>query len=233
MTQSQNESEIENDPAFQQARLWMAKEDKLRQQFEQHPDQWIPEMKFLSSEEWLDQARNADLDSANGIRMALSNVRSTATFNFANKISQALGFYMAAHNQQLPDSVSQLSPYFQAPYFHTPVNDADAILARYEMLSGKQQANSLYQGASIIQDPKTLVDHIDNVVLIGPTKISSAPSPSWPSSGFPDELMPIVKAYEDANHKGFLSIYDLEPYATTPAQKEALSEFIKAATTPH
>src|ERR1039458_10821539 len=70
-----SETEIENDPAFQKARLWMAKELKLRQQFEEHPDQWIPEMKHLSSEEWLDQARKADLDTATGMRCALSNVR--------------------------------------------------------------------------------------------------------------------------------------------------------------
>jgi hypothetical protein len=141
---------------------------------------------------------------------------------------------MAAHSQQLPDSVSQLSPYFQAPYFHTPVNDADTILARYEMLKGSaDQANPAYQGASIIQDPKTLVDHIDNVVLIGPTKTSSAPPPGWPPSGFPDELMSVVKSYEDANYKSFLSIYDLKPYATTPEQKAALNEFIKEATITH
>ncbi len=42
---------IENDPAFQKTRLWMDKEARLREQFEEHPDQWIPEMKFLSSEE--------------------------------------------------------------------------------------------------------------------------------------------------------------------------------------
>lgn len=229
MTQSQNESEIENDPAFQKARLWMAKEDKLRQQFEQHPDQWIPEMKFLSSEEWLDLARKADLDTILGMRCALSNARSVATFDFAGKIQNALRAYMAANNQQLPDSTSQLSA-----YFHPPLNDAATLLLRYEMLKDSaDQANPAYQGASIIQDPKTLVDHIDNAVLIGPTTTSSASPPSWPPGDLPDELKPVEKAYDEANNHGFLSIYDLEPYATTPAQKEALSEFIKAATTPH
>jgi hypothetical protein len=35
-------------------------------------------------------------------------VRSAATWKFAQKISQALQAYMHAHNQQLPDSTSQL-----------------------------------------------------------------------------------------------------------------------------
>jgi RNA polymerase sigma factor (sigma-70 family) len=225
MTQLRNETEIENDPAFQKARLWMAKELKLRQQFEQHPDQWIPEMKFLSSEEWLDQARKADLDTATGMRCALSNVRVVAVFKFGGKISEALRAYLIAHNQQLPDSISQLSA-----YFHPPVEDADAILSRYEMLNSEEQANPAFQGAVIIQ--KTLVDHIDNAILINSQRISSVPPPSWPA-GIPDELKPVAKSYIDANDRGFLSIYDLEPYATTPAEKEALNKFIKAATTVH
>ena len=227
MTQLRNETVVENDPAFQKARLWMAKELKLRQQFEQHPDQWIPEMKFLSSEEWLDEARKADLDTANGMRCALSNVRSTAVWKFASKISQALQAYLITHNQQLPDSPSQLSA-----YFHPSVDDADKILSRYGMLSGKEQANPAYQGALIIQNQGTLVDHIDNAVLIGTNIATSVPRLNFPAV-IPDELMPVVKAYADANHEGFLTVYDLEPYATTPAEKEVLNKFIQAATVAH
>jgi len=222
----QNETEVENDPAFQKARLWMAKELKLREQFEQHPDQWIPEMKYLSSEEWLDQARKADLDSVNGMRCALSNVRVAAIYNFANKITQALQSYMITHDQKPPDSTSQLSA-----YFHPPVDDAAAILSRYEMLNSEEQANPANQGALIIQ--KTLVDHIATAVLIGPKITSSVPSPNWPTV-MPEELMPVANAYAEANgHQGFLTFYDLEPYATTPAEKEALHKVIQAATSVH
>lgn len=180
-------------------------------------------MNYLSSEEWLDEARKADLDTAVGMRCALSNVRGAAVFNFANKISQALQSYMVTHNQQLPDSTSQLSAYFQPP-----VDNADTILSRYEMLDSEQQVNSAYQGTAIIQ--KTLVDHIDNAVLIGAQKVSYVtPSTGWPTV-IPNELEPVEKAYFDANQHGFLTYYDLEPYATTPAEKEALNKVITAAT---
>jgi RNA polymerase sigma factor (sigma-70 family) len=224
-TQSRNEADVENDPAFPKARLWLAKENKLRQQFADHPDQWIPEMKYLSDEEWLDQARKADLDTATGMRCALSNVRVTAAFNFGSKITEALHAYMNANNQQPPDSTSQLSA-----YFHPPIDDADTILSRYKMLNTEEQANAAYFGALIIQSQNILVDHIDNAILIGEQTVSSVPPPHWPAV-LPDELEPVMKAYADANQHGFLSVYDLEPYATTPAQKEALNKVIKAATT--
>ena len=45
--------------------------------------------------------------------------------------------------------------------------------------------------------------------------------------------MPVVDACREANHQeGFLSIYDLEPYATTTEQKAALNQFIHSATPP-
>ncbi|HEY1718412.1 MAG TPA: sigma-70 family RNA polymerase sigma factor [Verrucomicrobiae bacterium] len=225
VTQLRNEAEVENDPAFQKARLWLAKENKLRQQFADHPDQWIPEMKYLSDEEWLDQARKADLDTATGMRCALSNVRVAAAFDFGSKITEALHTYMNANNQQPPDSTSQLSA-----YFHPPIDDADTILSRYEMLNSDEQANPTYSGALIIQSQNALVDHIDNAILIGEQTVSSVPPPHWPAV-LPDELEPVMKAYADANQHGFLSIYDLEPYATTPAEKEALNKVIKTATT--
>ena len=181
-------------------------------------------MKLLSHEEWLDEARMADLNTANRIRLALSNVRSKAVWKFAQKISQALQSYLITHDQQLPNSTSQLST-----YFHPPVDDADKILSRYEMLSSDEQTNPVYQGAVIIQNQRTLVDHIDNAVVIGTKITTTAPRLSFPTV-IPNELMPVVNAYRDANHEGFLTVYDLEPYATTPEQKEALNKFMKSAT---
>ena len=69
----QANAEVENDPAFQQARIWLAKEKKIREQFELHPEQKIPEMQFLKEEDWLDHARHAEVDTAKGLRIAKSN----------------------------------------------------------------------------------------------------------------------------------------------------------------
>jgi hypothetical protein len=73
---------------------------------------------------------------------------------------------------------------------------------------------------------------MDSAVLIVTNIVTTAPRLKFPTV-IPDELMPVVKAYEDANQEGFLTIYDLEPYATTPAQQEALNKFMKAATMSH
>ena len=214
-------NEVENSPEFQQAQVWLAKEKKIREQFELHPEQQIPEMQFLKDEEWLDHARHADVDTANGMRCALSNIRAVAGGAFAFKLTVALGAYMAANQQQLPSSASQL-----AGYFHPPLKDADALLSRYVL--AKPNPDVTTQPVVFEQDSGTLIDPIDQRIAIGTN--TTIWLPGLQSAPLPDELQPLATAYSDAKHYSFLSVYDLKPYAATPEQKAALDKFILSLT---
>ena len=222
--QSRAMANMENDPAFLKAHEWLAKEAKLRQLLVDHPDQAIPELKFLSEDEWFEQARRAELDSVKGMRLAFINLRASAVYDFGNKLSAALKAYQTANNQQLPGSVMDLSGYFSPP-----VADLDTILPRYRMLTAEEQANPASHGAAIILD--TIEDPSESKPVISSQMVSTLPRPMWPSI-MPDELKPLVKAYNDANPQmhGFLSIYDLQPYASTPEEKTAMANVIKTAT---
>ena len=55
--------------------------------FAEHPDQAIPEMKFLREEEWLDAARDSEVDTTDDMRVALVNVRTSATEDFGSKLA--------------------------------------------------------------------------------------------------------------------------------------------------
>ena len=219
-TASQKMSELENDPAVQKAQVWLAKEKKIRDQFELHPEQKIPEMQFLTEEDWLDHARHADVDTENGMRIAMSNIRSTASGAFSSIMITALGSYMADHQQQLPDTASQL-----ADYFHPPLKDAEAILSRY--IRYKPDPNIMLGSPMVFeQDRATVVDPIDSRVTFGTN--TTIWLPALKPVPLPDELEPVAKAYFDAHHTGFLSVYDLRPFATTPEQKAALEKIIEA-----
>jgi RNA polymerase sigma factor (sigma-70 family) len=221
MNVSRANAAVENDPAFQKAQVWLAREKKIREQFELHPEQKTPEMQFLKEEEWLDHARHADVDTANGMRIALSNIRAAAGGAFAMKLFQALHLYMDANQQQFPNSASQL-----AGYFHPPLNDPDAILSRY--VRATPDPDMITMPMVFEQDRATLVDPIDTRVVIGTNTTIWLPS-SKPIP-LPDELQSVAKAYVEANSQGFLSVYDLKPYATTPEQKAALDRLIEATT---
>lgn len=212
----------ENDPLVQKAREWKAKEAKLRQLFEEKPEQRIPEMRWLVDDQWQSIARDADLDTTRGIRVALGRVREVAMIQFSLKIKQALFTYMNANDKRLPDDPSQL-----APYFRPPVDDAEAILSRYEMLSKERQSEAPFKGASIIQ--KVLIDKaVDNALIVGLSTMGFVPKQGHAPVNLPRELGPVLKAYMDANnHTSPLDNDDLKPYATTPEQKAALEKFIR------
>ena len=223
----QANAEVENDPAFQQARIWLAKEKKIREQFELHPEQKIPEMQFLKEEDWLDHARHADVDTVKGMRIALSNIRASASGIFAEKFALALQAYMEANQQQLPATASQV-----AGYFKPPLQDADAIFSRYVVPAASDSffaMNPSMTNLLFVQDKSTVVDAaLDQRVAFGQHETYCLPplQPSLMSDVLPPELEAVAKAYSDANGQGFLNPYQLKPYATTPEQKAALDKFI-------
>ena len=225
----QANAEVVNDPAFQQAQIWLAKEKKIREQFELHQEQKIPEMQFLKEEDWLDHARHADVDTAKGMRIALSNIRAAASGIFADKFELALDAYMAANQQQLPATASQV-----AGYFNPPLQDTDAVFSRYvPAASDSSIASMIAMNPSMtnllfVQDKSTIVDPIDQRVLFGRRETDWLPplQPSQMHSVLPPELEAVATAYSDANGQGFLTPYDLKPYATTPEQKAAIDKFI-------
>jgi RNA polymerase sigma factor (sigma-70 family) len=222
----QANAEVVNDPAFQKAQTWLDKEKKIREQFELHPEQKIPEMQFLTEEDWLDHARHADVDTANGLRIALSNIRAAASGAFAMKFTLALQAYMTANQQQLPETPSQL-----AAYFNPPLQDADALLSRYVPAASDSfvSMNPTMTNMLFVQDKSSVVDAgLDQRVMFGQHETVWLPplQPTQMSSVLPPELEAVATAYSDANGQGFLSPYDLKPYATTPEQKAALDKFI-------
>ena len=176
---------VESDPAFQKAQVWLAKEKKIRDQFDAHPEKKVPEMRFLTEEDWLDHARWADVDTAEGMRLAMCNIRNAAIGAFAGKLTQALGAYMATHQQQLPDAASDL-----AGYFHPPLTDASALLSRY--VRATPDPDMTTPPMVFEQDPATLVDPIDSRVVTGTNTTIWLPSAN--PVPLPDELQPVAKA---------------------------------------
>jgi RNA polymerase sigma factor (sigma-70 family) len=135
---SQAAAQTENDPLVQKVREWKAREAKLRQLFDQRPDQRIPEMRLVNDEQWLSVAQYADLDSNNGIRVAMSRIRDVAIGNFVGRLQQALHTFMRENKNNLPDNPPQL-----AGFFRPPLEDVDAMLSRYGMLDREAQSKAV------------------------------------------------------------------------------------------
>jgi len=122
------------DPVQSAAQALAAKVNQLKQRLEQHPEQSIPELQMLKDRDWLRQASNiGDLNSDDDYDRALAELRSQAKQEFGYTLGAALDNYIAAHNGQLPNNLTDLKTYYIPPSSDDPPLD-DAMLQRYQLL---------------------------------------------------------------------------------------------------
>ena len=141
-----------DEPLTSKARDWLTQVDQLRKRLNKAPAQSIGELQYLSDDDWLEAAREADLETDIGVRMALSSLRSSAKMRFASLVSAALRAYAGVNDGQIPAKVSQLKPYFDLPV-------EDAMLGRYEMLQEGRLSDA--EGKWIVTEIAPVDDQYD------------------------------------------------------------------------
>jgi len=107
-------------------KAWLARMKRLRQLFDERPDQRIPEMQFLTDQDWLRVAKNNELDSDDGRRKALAAARDAAISHFTSQLSAALRKFAKTAGVDTPATIFALGPFFDNPV------DA-ALFERYEL----------------------------------------------------------------------------------------------------
>jgi RNA polymerase sigma factor (sigma-70 family) len=110
-----------------QMKTWLAQIDQLHRFFAENPRLEIPELQFLSEQDWFAVAAAGPISSELDFRRASAQLRDRAENIFTGKLSRALSEYVRTHGDQLPESPHELVPYFDPPV--DPV-----LLDRYEML---------------------------------------------------------------------------------------------------
>lgn len=105
---------------------------QLQEGLKQMPHQSIPELQFLSQQDWVRTAGNVNrLETEKDFRKAFSDLRVRAKTAFGGQLQNALGQFAQNNNGMLPAELSQLQPYFDQPV-------DPAVLERYQLLqSGK------------------------------------------------------------------------------------------------
>ena len=146
-----DEKSNESEDAFSKSvKALASRAAELNQHFQKRPGQDIPELQMLNEGQWLSLAKNANLDTEEGIRAALSDVRKQAKQNFSQMVWNAVTKYSAANNGQSPTDPSQLQSYFE-----TPVDSS--VLQRYQVVP-TGSIPSLNQLGSFVLSEKAPVD---------------------------------------------------------------------------
>ena len=126
--------------------LWATQIALLKQRLDQMPGKRIPEMAFLTDKDWAAATGTPTSSTDDGVRQAMSALRSAAKDNFLKAMRDAIKKYAAAANGgALPGKPAQLAQAINAnaallpsdlaqlkPYFEVPVEDA--ALQRYQFV---------------------------------------------------------------------------------------------------
>jgi len=209
----------EKDSTAITAKAWLAKVNKLRERLEENPDAKIPEMQFLTEQDWLDVA-SKKLDTEADYRRALAALRSAAENKFGAMYQQALQKYSQASNGQPLTDLAQLQPYFASPV-------DDAILQRWQIEPAKQEGLTQLGGDWVIVEKAAVDDIFDSRDIIG---LNGGGTSSFLDQEIGQTLSPVYKAFATANNgQTITDISQLLPYATTPEQQAALQKKILKA----
>jgi len=205
-----------NDPTDASAKALVAKMNKLKQRLAETPNAKIPELQFVTEQDWLNAA-NGKLDTDADYRRALASLRSAAENKVGSMLQKALMAYLQSSGGQMPTDLGQLQPYFDSPM-------DDTILQRWE-IAPASTVQSLGEGGDVIITQKAPVDDVfDTRYAIGPNGFGS--TDFLPNETF-TTMKPVFDAYRAAhNGQWQTEMSQLLPYATTPEQQIALQKLI-------
>ena len=194
---------------------WFAKVNKLKQKLSENPAAQIPELVFVTEQDWLDAAR-ADLEKDTDYRRALSKLRFAGEGKFAGMLYRALIKYKQSTNKEMPADLSELQSYLESPV-------DDAILRRWEIVP----ANTIYgfggDGLIITQERAT-DDVFDRRFHI---RAGGFGDKAFLGEVIGNTLNPVEEAFKAANAgKSYADVSQLLPYAQTPEQQAAVQKLM-------
>jgi RNA polymerase sigma factor (sigma-70 family) len=154
-----------NDPTEEAAKGVAAKAKQLKQWLEKNPNEKIPELQYLTAQDWLRGANySGDLKTDDDCDRALSQLRRDAKRTFAYSIGEALANYIAGNNGQLPGDISQLESYFNPRIDGT-------ILQRYQILQ-TGNLSDIPNNEPLIAEKAPVDDQYDTLFKISATGFS-------------------------------------------------------------
>ena len=203
-------------------KAWLARVKHLHRLFDERPAQRIPEMQFLTEEDWLRVAKDIQFDSDEETRRALAALRTAATERFKPRLMSALRSF-AKTPPENPTTILALQPFADPPI-------DPGLLARYELSRTTETPPrwKVQTKAPVDAD----YDTRDTVEVYVDGRVSSSSSMAAPTAWIPDfqqQTMRAYQAYAKAN-KGTSAqgLAEVLPYFNPPLDPALAEKLLKA-----
>ena len=214
---AQLKAATQDDVTQSAAKSWLERMTQLKQHMGQTPGAKIPELEFVTEQDWLDAAKK-DLKTDVDYRRALSAIRAAGEARFVTRAKNALKKYAQANGEEFPTDLGKLKVYFDPPV-------DDAILQRWTVLPADAVSSFRLGGEVVITQREPVDDVFDTQFVLGESGGSGSTEFFWSLNG--ELLQSVYEAYA-AVHNGQRpdDASQLQPYVTTPEQRAALEKLI-------
>ncbi len=215
-----------SDPAFSgEVARWLRRVKQLKQAFAERPAQCIPQLDLLTDQEWVEVARDVQLETPDGLERALASARVKAKSRFASAMFGALKAHLAAHRDRLPSDLQELLSQLDGP-----ARDP-AMLAQYE-LTASGSLRDAPEGL-LVKEKSVVNEQLENRIELMRTEngvltfMNSSPRPKMIDENTIDGdalLESAIQSFASANHgKPPSSLEDLLPFFH-PSERRAMTE---------
>lgn len=173
-------------------KAWLTRVRQLQRLFEAQPEQRIPEMQFLTDQDWLRVTKDSDFATDESRRKALAAARDAAAKRFLPQVREALRKFA----QKSPNGA--LDVFALAPFFAPPI--ASNLLERYELTKTAETSPRWRVETKAPLDPDFDGRHYVDAYVDG--RGYGGGSSVGPTTWIPDfreQTMRAFKAYVEAN----------------------------------
>ncbi len=190
---------------------WLARVERLKEQFRTQPNLATPELRLLSDQQWLEVASTTKLETPDDMRRAMAALRRDAANPISGKLMPALAAYVAAHDGMLPNEAAELAPFFRPPV------DAET-LGNFEMVRTGKAGEASANRSDFALASKPVDVEYDTLWRIGL---------GWASMGdaLGFDISEAQRSYASANGGQRATVAgQLEPYLKWPVPRDVLEK---------
>ncbi len=201
---------------------WIERTDRLLEFLLSRDNLQIPEMQFLTENDWLVAAKNSELKTEADFRKALSQLRSKAKGYITGNLRASLKSYMREHAGEPLSDLQKLIDFVEDPI-------EKEVLSRFEMDSSDNDPTGVDKKNEIMLIERDLADEFwDSRVMLSPEGVGMQHT----VGGLEQQVLDAISLFEEKNARLPSNAGELESYVGSEVSLSQLTEMYEALSRP-
>ena len=200
---------------------WIERTDRLLEFLLSRDSLQIPEMQFLTENDWLVAAKNSELKTEADFRRALSQLRRKAKGNMADKLQASFKSYMREHAGEPLSDLQKLIDFVEDPI-------EKEVFRRFEIDSSDDDSTGDDKKNEIVLIERDIADEFwDSQLFLSPEGVGIQTV-----FGLEHQVLDAISLFEEKNARLPSNAGELESYVGSEVSLSQLTEMYEALSRP-